>query len=164
VPSNRTKRRLAPAHQNGHYHGPIPPPPVQAGPMPRIEVWLPLADEYPGWMFLFWQNHPRQVMRDLRAAQGDTATWDVFKSLVRAHNGWTDERGVVYPQTDDDEFWGAIPNQVALALYQRVQDQAWTLPNSLTPRPPSTEPTSATEPSAEAPVDSVSPGSSSDES
>lgn len=139
--------------------------------MPRVELWVPLVEEdYPGWYFLLWRNHPLVFRTALIDATNESERRAAIRRLARAHNGWryTDVQGEEreFPPMDSDAFWDVVPNEVANAVIMRIRiESTFALPNSLAAKPMSSAASSAIEPSTEAASASEdgSPGPSSDE-
>lgn len=103
---------------------------TQILPIPKREVWLDVP-EYPTWKVLIWVNYPQRL--NLELASGEAARVSAaVRQIVIAHNGWIGEDGEPYPvEIDSDEFWKAIPDELAAVLGVLVLTAKFILPKSL---------------------------------
>jgi hypothetical protein len=113
---------------NGHVtngHGPR---------IQRREAWLPLIGEgagaYPGFEVRVWTNHPSRIWGEIQS-RDEARMSEALRQLVTAHNGWLDFDGEPYPPADTDEFWTAIPNELAALVILTIERGAFSLPNSV---------------------------------
>lgn len=105
--------------------------------MAKRTAWvdLPGRDEdgqeaYPGFKVKIWVNYPSGLIQEVRSGDSERAK-TALKKIVLEHNGWGDIEGNEFPEAQTDEFWEAIPNELAAAVITLVQMEATKLPNYL---------------------------------
>lgn len=139
VPQGDHEQPAAPATNgrgNGALHV-VPPPageepkPVQyAGPRtPRRTREVPVP-EYQGFTLTLWVNYP-QTVYDTMVSGENKESLEAAGKIFIANNGWCDDVGVPYPPMNTDEFWKAIPNELAGTMLALARREANELPNSL---------------------------------
>jgi hypothetical protein len=100
----------------------------------RREVWVDLppeaADTYPGFQVKLWANFRRSLLDEL--ASGDNErVGQALRQIVLEHNGWCDEDGQAYPPASSQEFWDAIPTELATIVVVLIRRESQRLPNLL---------------------------------
>lgn len=102
----------------------------QVLPQPRREIWLDVP-EYPTWKVLIWANYPQRLNIELQSGELSRVS-AAIRQILRGHNGWTDENGDPYPvEIDSDEFWEAIPDELAALLSVLAMSAKFVLPKTL---------------------------------
>lgn len=94
-------------------------------PLIRRFITYPLPEPYGelGWTASFWANISRDRLKELDGPE-------LLRAMV-SHNGWLDENGEPYPPASTEEFWTAIPGEVAAMLDQMAGEALSELPNFL---------------------------------
>jgi hypothetical protein len=112
---------LAPVSVNGNAPGPQ---------VRRREEWKDLPTPYDGFQIKIWANYPRKLATDVNSNDVDLMLPALMR-IILEHNHWRDEQGDEYPAANTEDFWRAIPDELAAALITLFQMEALALPNSM---------------------------------
>lgn len=125
----------APAAPAEAAQAPVAPPPAPGVPGPRAPKRVRSVEipEYPGFQMTVWVNYPSKLfdqMIDGNAEDSLAAANQIFID----NNGWCDDEGQPYPAMHTQDFWDAIPNELAATMIAVLRNEVGKLPNSLLPR------------------------------